>query len=615
MITDKRVRGLLLGLLFGPPAVATLCHAGHWEVLFPYYLPAMTSLCLATAALGYRLRRLGGPCLPGARALGCALLASVLVVLGADFELWGEPLQVMLPLMMTLGCLCGSFALLGRHFVWLWFPFLFIEAVQTFAFLRYGTDINVFVLSAMLETTTDECAAYLTPASACAAILGAGGIAVLLLWLRRCFRGQSRRAMLMMSLLGIGGALVFGAGLPGSRRLDAYFWPVTEVTRLGMALTGAFQGTAELHRMVDALPTPAAAPSRLPLLRGDEGVVLVLHIGESLRADRMSINGYERDTTPWLRRQEAVINFPACVSVACDTRQAQIAILTNARRATYDSDPAMQASTGSVLELFRKHDFRIYAFLGRRCAQVGQYDGVLRSLTRCAEARMHSPGAPWTALPQVQQVLSSNPNRNLLLLVDNEGSHTPFANYDAANPAFTPTRPSFENPAAHAEEVNNAYDNTVVYTDEFFRRMSELLRGRPFVYLYVGDHGEYLGHDGLWSRGGLGNSKLRYHDTTGCLVGMFILPSPEFAALHPEFTEALKRLRSHSGFTVGHEHIFHTLLGLVGLQTPHYREELDLCSPAARPYNGPCPPSLHARQQLHQPNKEDDQRDAQPHDD
>ena len=212
MMTEKRARGLLLGLLFGPPAAAMLYHAGHWEVLFPYYVPAMAGLCLATAALGYRLRRLGGPCLPGARALGCALLASALMVLGADFELWGEPLQAVLPLMMTLGCLCGSFALLGRHFVWLWFPFLFIEAVQTFAYLRYGTDINVFVLSAVLETTTDECAAYLTPSSVLAALLGAGGIAVFLLWLRRRFYGQSRSAMLMMCLLGIGGALVFGAG-------------------------------------------------------------------------------------------------------------------------------------------------------------------------------------------------------------------------------------------------------------------------------------------------------------------------------------------------------------------------------------------------------------------
>ena len=94
-----------------------------------------------------------------------------------------------------------------------------------------------------------------------------------------------------------------------------------------------------------------------------------------------------------------------------------------------------------------------------------------------------------------------------------------------------------------------------------------------------------------------------------------LLPSPEFAALHPEFAEALQRLRRHAAFTVGQEHIFHTLLGLVGLQTPHYREELDLCPPAARPYTGPCPESLRARQQLHQPNKQDDQRDAQPHDD
>ena len=40
---------------------------------------------------------------------------------------------------------------------------------------------------------------------------------------------------------------------------------------------------------------------------------------------------------------------------------------------------------------------------------------------------------------------------------------------------------------------------------------------------------------------------------------------------------------------IGHEHYFHTLLGLVGLQTPYYNAELDLCSPSAKPYDGPAP--------------------------
>ena len=180
--------------------------------------------------------------------------------------------------------------------------------------------------------------------------------------------------------------------------------------------------------------------------------------------------------------------------------------------------------------------------------------------------------------------------QNLVLFINNEGSHTPFGCYDLEHPPFTPTTPNFQNPAAQAEEVNNAYDNTVHYTDEFFRRVTALLKGRPFIYLYVSDHGEYLGHDGRWGRAFLGEYPYLYHTTEGCKVGMFALYSPEFAALHPHFAQAVNQLRANSRKTVAHEHIFHTLLGLFDFTTPYYDGSLDLTAPAALPYTGSQPP-------------------------
>lgn len=41
--------------------------------------------------------------------------------------------------------------------------------------------------------------------------------------------------------------------------------------------------------------------------------------------------------------------------------------------------------------------------------------------------------------------------------------------------------------------------------------------------------------------------------------------------------------------SIGQEHIFHTLLGIFGIQTPYYDEELDLSSDKAKPYTGPHP--------------------------
>ena len=71
---------------------------------------------------------------------------------------------------------------------------------------------------------------------------------------------------------------------------------------------------------------------------------------------------------------------------------------------------------------------------------------------------------------------------------------------------------------------------------------------------------------------------------------MFVLYSPEFAALRPHFNKSLEQLRANSRLTVAHEHIFHTLLGLFGVTTPYYDGTLDLTSPAVQSYTGPQPP-------------------------
>ena len=70
---------------------------------------------------------------------------------------------------------------------------------------------------------------------------------------------------------------------------------------------------------------------------------------------------------------------------------------------------------------------------------------------------------------------------------------------------------------------------------------------------------------------------------------IFVLYNESFAALNPHFAKALQQMRSNSGLTVAHEHIFHTLLGMFKLETPYYNPQLDLTSTEVLPYSGPRP--------------------------
>ncbi len=531
--------------------------------------------------------------LPDADKLWCIFGLGAAYSLIGNVALYNPGSQFLVSAFCSLGVLCLLWALLRHYALLFWVPFAFVEMVQHGAFRQYGMHINrPLVLAEMFEASYEETMAYLTPLNV-SLMLVVLLLSIALAWAQKSLLRRVPRLPLanmgILSLLLAGGALALSSPEDKS---EQNLWPVYEACMIPANIRGASLLNDETERYVTSLPSPAEKPSALPTLGGDEGLVVVLHIGESVRADRLGLNGYTnkgRSTTPWLCAQQqagSLINYSDCISSAPHTCTALITMLTDARRCFSHSNPAYGAQAGSVLELFAANRFSVYSFFGPRARHVLKYDTVSSSLTKSSTARFHAPGNPQTIIPTMAEVLREQPQKNLLLFINNEGSHAPFGHYEAENAPFQPATPCLSNPVAHAEAVNNAYDNTIHYTDEYIRRVVELLKGRPFVYMYMSDHGEYLGHDGLWGRGGVSE---RYHSTSGSRVGMFAVVSPEFEALHPRFTQAVQNLRAHADMTVGHEHLYHTLLGMVGLETPYYNAALDLCSPLAEPYTGPQP--------------------------
>lgn len=563
-----------------------------WRVDFEFPWWGYGAVALPLLAAGGMLlaRWLKKDALPGASALWVVFLLSFAVDSICNLYAYSTPWQLHLSVLMSMGVMLLLWAVLRSGAIVFWVLFLVLEMMQLVGYEQYGSRINSLVVAEIIEASWEEAQAYLTPVNL-GLLVAAVILSALFCWgLQRTLRRQQSLAMFNAACLFGGASLAFGLLVPPNRQKQDFYWPAPELPLLYAAASEALTINEATINQVESLNSPAEQPSALHTLKGGEGVVLVVHVGESIRADRMSLNGYERDTTPWLRQQQNLINFSSCISAACDTCKAEIAILTDGRRDIMGAAPEMLPKTGSVLELFTANGFEMYSFFGRRCAQKLKYDRVVLMLTRRSKQKFNAPGSPWTSVPQMQEVLQKVPaGQNLLFFVNNEGSHTPFEHYDRQNTPFAPAAVHFQNPAAQAVEVNNAYDSTIHYTDEYFRRVAETIGHRPFVYLYVSDHGEYLGHDGMWGRAALGEQHSRYHATAGCKVGMFVLYNEAFARLHPHFSEKLQQMRANAGLTVAHEHIFHTLLGLFQLETPHYDSSLDLSSPSVRPYDGPQP--------------------------
>lgn len=356
---------------------------------------------------------------------------------------------------------------------------------------------------------------------------------------------------------------------------------------------------SRLYSIAANLPSPANKPSTISTLKGGEGVVVILHVGESVRADHLGINGYNRDTTPYLSCSKELINFKNCTAVSCSTTASTLAILTNARgNMRHEISPELMATTGCIMDLFAANHFQCYGFFNSKTKGGAKetWDAGFEVLQAVYTARAKkvydledaNNFDPMAQLPQIAEALSDGTG-NKFFLVNNIGSHLPFHLHDAAHAHFQPADGTLmfkspQNNPGYAEKIVNAYDNTIAYTDSYIEQLIGMLKGKSYIYIYVSDHGEPLGDGQKWNRAELAPV---FHQCQWSKVGFFILCSPELEAQHPHIAEAVSHLRKNKDMPVAHENIFHTLLGLFGIQTPYYDASLDLSSPAPTPYQGP----------------------------
>jgi lipid A ethanolaminephosphotransferase len=128
--------------------------------------------------------------------------------------------------------------------------------------------------------------------------------------------------------------------------------------------------------------------------------------------------------------------------------------------------------------------------------------------------------------------------------------------------------------------VVNAYDNTLLYTDHFLASTIHWLEQQKShatpAMLYVSDHGESLGENNLYLHG------LPYAvaPQTQTRVPLITWVSPGFEAWRGISTACLRQGRDRA---LSHDHLFHSVLGLMGVATEVYAREWDLFAACERP--------------------------------
>jgi glucan phosphoethanolaminetransferase (alkaline phosphatase superfamily) len=276
--------------------------------------------------------------------------------------------------------------------------------------------------------------------------------------------------------------------------------------------------------------------------------VFVLVIGESARRDRWSLYGYGRPTSPLMQQQPNLVAYEDVVTMATATRVSVPVMLTR-RTAQQAKDSSFHER--SLISAFREAGFSTY-WLSTQ-APLGMFDAPIAVNAREADhvAYFNGSGA-WELTPPdgvllepLKRALAQATEPRQLIVLHTLGSHYDYRyRYPHAFERFKPAPSPADAVDMHddlfREKLNNAYDNSILYTDYFISQVIAAVSqsDRPVAtVLYLSDHGEDVFDKdcGEVFRGR--SSPISYR------IPLFLWYSDEYQRAYPRKIEMLKQHR------------------------------------------------------------------------
>lgn len=330
--------------------------------------------------------------------------------------------------------------------------------------------------------------------------------------------------------------------------------------------------------VVEPLGMDATRQEGATVPRRNSAVILV--VGETARADHFSLNGYGRDTNPELAAVPGVVSFRDVSACGTSTAVSLPCMFSVLGRDSYDHDRA--AATENLLDVVT-HAGVTVLWLENNSGCKGV----------CERIPTRHPDS--AALPEVctegdcfDEALLHGLDRHLsaadgdvLVVLHQQGSHGPayHKRYPAGFRRFLPECASNTPRDCSRAAIVNSYDNSILYTDHVLAKAIEVLRAHDAEYdsalLYVSDHGESLGENGVY-----------LHGFPYALAPRAQTHVPFLMWLSPAFRAAAGLdagcVDARSRQPLSHDNLFDTMLGLFSIRTRVYTPTRDILRPCRR---------------------------------
>lgn len=306
----------------------------------------------------------------------------------------------------------------------------------------------------------------------------------------------------------------------------------------------------------------------------NQKTLVVLVIGETARAKNFSLYKYDRETNPLLKKQDVVV-LENSTSCGTSTAASLPCIFSFLGREGYTRSSKKYEPLASFVAKF-KIDVLWRGNNSGGCK--GMCDNVP------TQYFMNSTDPKYCIedgcideimLPGLGDYIKKQTNNSMVVLHQN-GSHGPRYNqrYPKEFEIFKPVCKRSDVSKCSQEELVNAYDNTIVYTDHFLNEVIKEIKANakiPAVMIYVSDHGESLGENGIYLHGFPYNFAPKEQKE----IPFIIWASDSFKKQH-KFD---KSCYNKNGKSYSHDNVFHSVIGIFGINSKVYNQSLDLFNP------------------------------------
>jgi len=315
----------------------------------------------------------------------------------------------------------------------------------------------------------------------------------------------------------------------------------------------------------------------------DKPTLMILVVGETARSQNIFYNGYARNTNPYTQDM-GIISFNDVSSCGTATAHSLPCMFSNMGRANYDKNRA--TNQDNALDVLSHAGVDLLWI-----ENDGGDKGVASNFSKIDISPQDDPDLCAAGSCYDELMLQNIDDKiqtkkgNQLIALHIKGSHGPtyWQRYPESKARFSPACNRSDIEHCSDQEIVNVYDNTLVYTDYIIalaiKKLTQYSEQYNVALMYISDHGESLGENGLYLHG----TPYMIAPEQQTQVPWFMWLGNDYAAAKGINKQCL--LDKANNGTFSHDNLFHTLLGLYGVDTTAKDNQLDIISSCRQAIN------------------------------